>query len=132
LFLLGRTDGAVLALNALLGLGTASAPVLVAIVMSMGVWWLPPVVVVCILVLIFAIVVMEALKAGPAMTAGSGPPRPIGARNLPGRFWLYAAAVFLNGILETMNGNWATLYLPGGSACRRGAPTWHLPPSRRW
>jgi MFS transporter, FHS family, glucose/mannose:H+ symporter len=108
-----RTDGAVLALNALLGLGTASAPVLVAIVMSMGVWWLLPVVVSCILVLIFAVVLMEPLRAAAAMTAGRGAPRPIGARALPRRFWLYAAAVFLYGILETLNGNWATLYLTG-------------------
>jgi MFS transporter, FHS family, glucose/mannose:H+ symporter len=108
-----RTDGAVLALNALLGLGTASAPVLVAVVMSMGVWWLLPVVVSCILVLIFAVVLMEPLRAAAAMTAGRGAPRPIGARALPRRFWLYAAAVFLYGILETLNGNWATLYLTG-------------------
>jgi fucose permease len=32
---------------------------------------------------------------------------------LPRRFWLYALAVFLYGILETLNGNWATLYLSG-------------------
>jgi MFS transporter, FHS family, glucose/mannose:H+ symporter len=108
-----RTDGAVLALNALLGLGTALAPVLVAIVMSMGVWWLLPVVVACILVLIFAVVLMEPLRADPAMTAERGAPRPIGARTLPRRFWFYAAAVFLYGILETLNGNWATLYLSG-------------------
>ncbi len=78
-FFPARADGAVLALNALLGLGTALAPVLVTIVVGMGVWWLLPVVV------------------------GSLPPR----------FWLYAAAVFLYGILETLNGNWATLYLSG-------------------
>jgi MFS transporter, FHS family, glucose/mannose:H+ symporter len=112
-FFPGRTDGAVLALNALLGLGTASAPVLVAIVMSMGVWWLLPVVVACILVLIFAVVLMEPLRADPAMTAGRGAPTSIDARTLPRRFWLYAAAVFLYGILETLNGNWATLYLSG-------------------
>jgi MFS family permease len=112
-FFPARTDGAVLALNALLGLGTASAPVLVVIVMSMGVWWLLPVVVACILVLIFAVVLMEPLRAGPAVTAGRDARRPIGARTLPRRFWLYAAAVFLYGILETLNGNWATLYLTG-------------------
>jgi fucose permease len=32
-------------------------------------------------------------------------------RNLPDRFWFYAAAVFLYGILETLNGNWVRLYL---------------------
>ena len=31
--------------------------------------------------------------------------------DLPRRFWLYAAAVFVYGIVETLNGNWAMLYL---------------------
>ena len=121
-FFPARTDGAVLALNALLGLGTASAPVLVLIVMSMGVWWLLPVVVACIFVLIFAVVLIEPLRADPAVSAGRDAPRPIGARTLPRRFWLYSAAVFLYGILETLNGNWATLYLTGERAVSaRGA-----------
>jgi MFS transporter, FHS family, glucose/mannose:H+ symporter len=122
-FFPARTDSAVLALNALLGLGTASAPVLVVIVMSMGVWWLLPVVVACILVLIFAVVLMEPLRADAVMTAGRRAPRPIDARSLPRRFWLYAAAVFLYGILETLNGNWATLYLSGerGVSARRAS-----------
>lgn len=123
-FFPGRTDGAVLALNALLGLGTASAPVLVTIVTSMGVWWLLPAMVACILVLIFAVVVMEPLRADPATTAGHGAPRPIGARRLPRRFWLYAAGVGLYGILETLNGNWAVLYLSGElGVSARGAST---------
>jgi MFS family permease len=37
-----RADGAVLVLNALLGLGTALAPVLVAIAVGVGAWWLLP------------------------------------------------------------------------------------------
>jgi MFS transporter, FHS family, glucose/mannose:H+ symporter len=108
-----RADGAVLALNALLGLGTALAPVLVAIVIGLGVWWLLPVVVACILVLIFAVALTKSLRADSATTAGGGAPRPLGAGTLRHRFSLYAAAVFLYGILETLNGNWATLYLTG-------------------
>jgi MFS transporter, FHS family, glucose/mannose:H+ symporter len=108
-----RADGAVLALNALLGLGTALAPVLVAIVVGMGVWWLLPVVVACILVLIFVVALVAPLRAGSAGTVGDGAPTPIGWATLPRRVWLYAAAVFLYGILETLNGNWATLYLSG-------------------
>jgi FHS family glucose/mannose:H+ symporter-like MFS transporter len=104
-----RPDGAVLALNALLGLGTALAPVLVAIVVGMGAWWLLPVVVACILVLIFGVALTEPLSA----SAGTGAPTSISLGNLPRRFWLYAAAVFFYGILETLNGNWATLYLSG-------------------
>jgi len=105
-----RSDGAVLALNALLGLGTALAPVLVAIFIGMGVWWLLPVMVAGILVLIFAIALREALRTNPAMTTGAGA-QGISTGSLPRRFWLYAFAVFLYGILETLNGNWATLYL---------------------
>jgi MFS transporter, FHS family, glucose/mannose:H+ symporter len=108
-----RADGAVLALNALLGLGTALAPVLVAIVVGMGVWWLLPVVVACILVLIFAVALTAPLRAGSTGTVGAGAPTSIGWGTLPRRVWLYAAAVFLYGILETLNGNWATLYLSG-------------------
>src|SRR5215471_14274188 len=105
-----RSDGAVLALNALLGLGTALAPVLVAIFIGMGVWWLLPVMVAGILVLIFAIALREPLRTNPVMTTGAGA-QGISTGSLPRRFWLYAFAVFLYGILETLNGNWATLYL---------------------
>ncbi len=108
-----RADGAVLTLNALLGLGTALAPVLVAIVVGMGAWWLLPVLIACILVLIFAVALREPLRAGTTGTARGSAPAPIGWGTLPRRFWLYAAGVFLYGILETLNGNWATLYLSG-------------------
>ena len=107
-----RADGAVLALNALLGLGTALAPVLVAIVVGLGAWWLLPVAVACIMMLIFGIALKEPLSAS-AGTAVAGAPTSIGLRNLPDRFWFFAAAVFLYGILETLNGNWARLYLSG-------------------
>src|SRR5262245_26588035 len=48
-------DRAVLVLNALLGVGTALAPVLVAAVLALGAWWLLPVAVACVFVLIVAI-----------------------------------------------------------------------------
>jgi MFS transporter, FHS family, glucose/mannose:H+ symporter len=109
-FFPGRADAAVLALNALLGLGTALAPVLVAIVVGLGAWWLLPVVVAFIMMLIFGIALAEPLS-GSTGTAAAGAPAPSGLRNLPDRFWFYAAAVFLYGILETLNGNWVRLYL---------------------
>jgi MFS transporter, FHS family, glucose/mannose:H+ symporter len=105
-------DRAVLVLNALLGLGTALAPVLVAIVVGVGAWWLLPAAVACILALVFAVALREPLR-GCAGIVGSGAPAPVGWENLPPRFWLYAAAVFLYGIVETLNGNWAMLYLSG-------------------
>lgn len=51
--------------------------------------------------------------------ADSGAPGGAGfMRGLPRRFWLYAAAVLLYGIVETVNGNWSTIYLTQ----QRGVP----------
>ena len=107
-----NADRAVLLLNALLGLGTALAPVLVAVSVVIGAWWLLPGVVACILVLIFAIALTQPLKI-PAGIVLSGASATTNWWNLPRRFWLYASAVFVYGILETLNGNWAMLYLSG-------------------
>jgi MFS transporter, FHS family, glucose/mannose:H+ symporter len=105
-----RADRAVLALNALLGLGTALAPILIAIVVGLGAWWLLPLAIAVILVVIFAVALTEPLSAFTGMSsAGAG--APTGWTSLPRRFWLYAAAVFLYGIVETLNGNWVIVYL---------------------
>ena len=105
-----RADRAVLALNALLGLGTALAPVLVAVVVGLGAWWLLPVLVAGLAALLFAVAYAQPL-ATPAGAAGAGRPTSLNWTDLPHRFWLYAAAVFVYGIVETLNGNWAMLYL---------------------
>jgi MFS family permease len=100
-----RADRAVLALNALLGLGTALAPVLVAIVVALGAWWLLPVVVASIAVLLCGVAYTQPLRSR------ADRPTSLNWIDLPRRFWLYAAAVFAYGIVETLNGNWAMLYL---------------------
>jgi MFS transporter, FHS family, glucose/mannose:H+ symporter len=109
-------DRAVLVLNALLGLGTALAPVLVALVVHLGAWWLLPVVVAGVLALLFGVALTQPLRVSNGV-AGSADARPLGWQDLPRRFWLYAIAVFLYGIVETLNGNWAVLYL----SAERGA-----------
>ena len=102
-------DQAVLVLNALLGLGTALAPVLVALVVFIGAWWLLPLTVACILALILAVAMPQPLRTvGPGGATASPSAE---WRHLPHRFWFYATAVFLYGIAETLNGNWAILYL---------------------
>ena len=105
-----RADRAVLALNALLGLGTALAPVLVAIVVALGAWWLLPVVVACIAVVLFGVAYAQRLRLHVG-DADADRPTSLNWIDLPRRFWLYAAAVFVYGIVETLNGNWAMLYL---------------------
>ena len=62
-FFPAAVDRAVLVLNALLGVGTALAPVLVAAVLALGAWWLLPVAVACVFVLIFAVAVTQPLTA---------------------------------------------------------------------
>jgi MFS family permease len=101
-----RVDSAVLILNALLGLGTALAPVFVALFTGLGFWWGLPL---CVAILLAGLLVFSLrlpLRAGEGVTAETH-----GALALPRRFWVFAAFALLYGIVETMNGNWATLYM---------------------
>ena len=102
-----RADRAVLMLNALLGLGTATAPVFVAIFVGLGFWWGLPVLSALLLSLLIAATVRQPLlvESGGGSAGGGRSGR------LPGRFWLFAAFAVLYGICETMNGNWSQLDL---------------------
>jgi fucose permease len=102
----GRENRAVLVLNALLGLGTALAPLFVAIFLGLGVWWLMPLMVAVALVALLLLSAKEPLEASVAADSSS-------SKRLPGGFWLFAAAVLLYGIAETLNGNWSGPYLTG-------------------
>jgi FHS family glucose/mannose:H+ symporter-like MFS transporter len=99
-----RADGAVLVLNALLGVGTALAPLLVALFVSLGAWWVLP-----LCVAILAAVLLVAFASSNAPLGAHAGTRAQGG--LPSRFWLYASATLLYGVVETLSGNWATLYL---------------------
>ncbi len=105
-----RADAAVLVLNAPLGVGTALAPVPVAVFTGLGIWWGLPLLVVLVLALLLAGTMRAALQLpyNPASAAG----------RLPARFWAYAAAATLYGLAETLCGNWSTLYL----TTERGVP----------
>lgn len=100
-------DTAVLVLNALLGLGTALAPVFVAVFVGLGFWWgLPILSGVLLLVLLAVSLPLDMSPSGaPAAAAPSGG---AGGR-LPRRFWLFAGFAVVYGICETTNGNWAQL-----------------------
>jgi MFS transporter, FHS family, glucose/mannose:H+ symporter len=102
----GRENRAVLVLNALLGAGTALAPLLVAIFLGLGAWWLLPVIVAVALAGLLLLGANLPLEA--AVEAGSA-----NAGGLPSRFWLFPAGVLLYGIAETLNGNWSGPYLTG-------------------
>jgi MFS family permease len=97
-------DRSVLVLNALLGLGTALAPVLVAVFVGLGFWWGLPVTSTVLLVALLLVSVRLPLRAGAGASAARQA-RP----GIPARFWLYAAFAVCYGICETMNGNWSQL-----------------------
>jgi len=103
----GRENRAVLVLNTLLGAGTALAPLLVALFVGLGAWWLLPVVV---SVLVLGLLLVGAKEPLVAATGDAGSSS---SEGLPSQFWLFAAAVLLYGIAETLNGNWSGPYLTG-------------------
>jgi fucose permease len=111
-FFPGRSDSAVLALNALLGAGTALAPIFVIVFVGLGAWWLLPVLVGIVLVALLLFSAREPLPVAADRSALVRATTHEGfMRGLPRRFWVYAAVVLLYGIVETLNGNWSTLYL---------------------
>jgi fucose permease len=103
-----KIDKAVLALNALLGSGTALAPVFVAVFVGLGLWWGLPVLVGVLLLGLLVFSARLPLRPG-AEPAGAAT---AGARTaFPSRFWVFATFALLYGVCETMNGNWASLYM---------------------
>ena len=93
-----------LVLNALLGLGTALAPLFVALFVGLGFWWGLPVLSVVLLLGLLSVSRPLALETGATSSESQA------ARSgIPTRFWVFAAFAALYGICETMNGNWAQL-----------------------
>jgi MFS family permease len=103
-----NVDKAVLVLNALLGVGTALAPVFVAIFVGLGIWWGLPVLVGMLAVALLSFSLPLPLGG---TTRSSAPEAQKGGTKLPARFWVFATFALLYGICETMNGNWASLYM---------------------
>ena len=99
-------DRAVLVLNALLGVGTALAPVFVAVFTGLGFWWgLPLVAAVVLVVLVISSLGLPLKVNAPAAAAK--------VTGIPARFWLYAGIALLYGVIETMSGNWAGTFVHG-------------------
>jgi MFS family permease len=120
----GREDRSVLTLNALLGTGTALAPALVALFLGLGVWWALPLCVAAALV----ILLLMTLKEHWVIPQGASTEDNIAAKGgkLPRQFWVFAGATFVYGILETLNGNWASLYLMSERRVSMQAASWAL------
>jgi Major Facilitator Superfamily len=102
----GGVDAAVLALNALLGVGTALAPLFVALFVGLGFWWGLP--------LLSAILLAAVIGFGATqpLSAATGPRQ--ARRRMPNRFWWYATFAVLYGVCETITGNWSETDLTSG------------------
>jgi MFS family permease len=103
-----KVDRAVLVLNALLGLGTALAPVFIALFVGLGIWWGLPVLAGALILGLLLLSVTQTLNEG-ATTRAAHAHR--GKTKFPARFWIFAAFALLYGVCETMNGNWAVPYM---------------------
>ena len=101
-----KVDRAVLVLNALLGLGTALAPVFIALFVGLGIWWGLPLLVGALILGLLLFSAAQALKDGEKSDAANQ-----GKMKIPARFWIFATFALLYGVCETMNGNWAVPYL---------------------
>jgi MFS family permease len=108
-----KVDTAILTLNALLGLGTALAPVFAIIFVGLGIWWGLPVLMSALALALLFFSLPLTLNEAPDAAAGTDVGTRSKATGVPSRFWLYAGFALLYGICETMNGNWATVYMSG-------------------
>jgi fucose permease len=102
-----KSDAAVLFLNALLGVGTALAPIFIALFTAAGFWWgLPLILAAAFLALIF----FSLLQELPKETVSSVPKKDRDTKG-SGLFWVFVVFAFLYGIIETLNGNWVSIYM---------------------
>jgi MFS family permease len=104
-------DRAVLVLNALLGLGTALAPVFVAIFVGLGIWVGLPLLVAFLLLILIVEGLGLPLQVEPQALPGQAPGRPVTTTrqraSVPVQFWVFAGFALLYGFCETVSGNWA-------------------------
>ena len=103
-FMPDRRDVALTSLNVLLGLGTALSPLLIAVFLDVGQWWYLP------LIAAAGLVVLGVITLGQPMVVPESHAKQSSGR-VPVLFWLFAAALVLYGIDETMFGNWGTTLL---------------------
>ncbi len=111
-FMPERRDVALTALNVLLGLGTALSPFLIALFTKIGQWWyLPLLAAAGLVVLIFVTVSQPMRLPGTGAVEGQSTEPKESRAKIPALFWIFALALAIYGIGETMFGNWGTTLL---------------------
>jgi MFS family permease len=105
-----RRDVALTALNVLLGLGTALSPFLIALFTDVGEWWYLPLVATAGLVVLIVLTLVQPMRL-PESPAAAGARKARARPTIPALFAVFAAALVIYGIAETMFGNWGTTLL---------------------
>lgn len=102
-----KVERAILILNALLGIGTALAPVFIAIFMGLGIWWGLPTLIAILIILLILVSYPLKLPGGNIKIASQL------STSMPmsHHFWIFAAFALFYGMIETLNGNWVTIYM---------------------
>jgi Major Facilitator Superfamily len=105
-------DRSVLVLNALLGLGTALAPVFVAAFVGLGLWTGLPILAAVLLVGLLLVSLRLPLRPAPQPDAPQPEPAagsPGAGGRIPAGLWIFGVFAVVYGFCETMNGNWSQL-----------------------
>lgn len=97
-----------LVLNALLGIGTALAPAAIAL-FGVHHWWVLPLTLSVLFLSIFSYGLFLSLPGGGISFIQGGFFNQI--KFPPKRFWIFSLFAVLYGIIETVNGNWSSLYM---------------------
>ncbi|MEI8124992.1 MAG: MFS transporter [Parachlamydiaceae bacterium] len=100
-----NTNTAILSINALIGLGTALAPLSVIFFITMGIWWGIPL----LLLVLFIMIFLFTLKT-------MNPENNVAIKlkkieSFPKGIWLFCLFALLYGIVETVDGNWTAAYI---------------------
>jgi MFS family permease len=107
-----KVDQSILTLNALLGTGTALAPIFATVFVGLGFWWGLPILMMGLTLALIIFSLRLPLKDGKA--GDSAEVRRAGSSKIHipwPRFSLYAAFALLYGIGETMSANWGNVYM---------------------
>jgi fucose permease len=100
-----KSGVAVLILNALLGIGTTLAPLFIAFFSALGFWWGLPLSIVCMLV---ALILYNLTIVLPDERVVSTTENPKGINSAA---FVFVISAFLYGIIETLNGNWISIFM---------------------
>ncbi len=125
-----HVERAVLRMNALLGLGTALAPVFIAVFVGLGLWWGLPLLLGALLPVLLLASRHQSLDGSvgaPSAPVTGAPVTGAPPARMRGRqLGLFGAFALLYGVCETVNGSWAALYMGEHFGADAALSSWAL------